>query len=216
MIRILLADDHTVVRRGLRLLLERERDFAVVAEAGDGAEAVRLGLSTPIDLAILDITMPGMTGLEACRQLKAQRPALRSLVLSMHDDERLLFEALDAGARGYVLKSVMDRELVEACRAVMRGEQFIFPEGLTALVERYLTLERQRQRRDAPSDILTARERQVVRLVAEGSSTREIAGMLLISVKTVERHRSNIYTKLGVKDRVELTHYAIRRGLMHP
>lgn len=214
MIRILLADDHAVVRRGLRLLLDRERDFAVVAEAGDGAEAVRLGLSTPIDLAILDITMPGMTGLEACRQLKAQRPAVRSLVLSMHDDERLLFEALDAGASGYVLKSVMDRELVEACRAVMRGEPFIFPEGLTALVERYLTLERQRG--DAPPDILTARERQVVRLVAEGSSTREIAGMLFISVKTVERHRSNIYTKLGVKDRVELTHYAIRRGLVHP
>lgn len=214
MIRILLADDHAVVRRGLRLLLDRERDFAVVAEAGDGAEAVRLGMSTPIDLAILDITMPGMTGLEACRQLKAQRPAVRSLVLSMHDDERLLFEALDAGASGYVLKSVMDRELVEACRAVMRGEPFIFPEGLTALVERYLTLERQRG--DAPPDILTARERQVVRLVAEGSSTREIAGMLFISVKTVERHRSNIYTKLGVKDRVELTHYAIRRGLVHP
>jgi DNA-binding NarL/FixJ family response regulator len=214
MIRILLADDHAVVRRGLRLLLDREPDFAVVAEAGDGAEAVRLGLGTPIDLAILDITMPGMTGLEACRHLKSQRPVVRSLILSMHDDERLLFEALDAGAAGYVLKSVMDRELVEACRAVMRGEPFLFPAGLKALVARYLTLER--EHRDAPPDPLTVRERQVVRLVAEGSSTREIAGMLLISVKTVERHRSNIYTKLGVKDRVELTHYAIRRGLVHP
>lgn len=214
MINILLADDHAVLRRGLRLLLDREPGFEVVAEAGSGHEAVRLGLSAAIDLAILDITMPGTTGLDACRELKRQRPELRSLILSMHDDERLLFEALDAGAAGYVLKSVVDRELVDACRAVMRGEPFLFPEGLKALVERYLTLERERQ--DDPPDLLTVRERQVVRLVAEGRSTQEIAGALLISAKTVERHRSNIYTKLDVSDRVELTHYAIRRGLVHP
>lgn len=214
MINILLADDHAVLRRGLRLLLDREPGFEVVAEAGSGHEAVRLGLTAEIDLAILDITMPGTTGLDACRELKRQRPELRSLILSMHDDERLLFEALDAGAAGYVLKSVVDRELVDACRAVMRGEPFLFPEGLKALVERYLTLERERQ--DDPPDLLTVRERQVVRLVAEGRSTQEIAGALLISAKTVERHRSNIYTKLDVSDRVELTHYAIRRGLVHP
>lgn len=216
MIRILLADDHAVLRRGLRLLLDREPDFEVVAEVGNGADAVRLGLGdgAGIDLAILDITMTGMTGLDACRELKTHRPNLRCVILSMHDDERLLFEALDAGAAGYVLKSVADRELIEACRAVMRGEPFLFPEGLRALVERYLTL--QRERNDDPPDLLTVRERQVVRLVAEGRSTRDIAGTLLISVKTVERHRSNIYAKLDVKDRVELTRYAIRRGLVPP
>ena len=216
MIRILLADDHAVLRRGLRLLLDREPDFEVVAEVGNGADAVRLGLGdgAGIDLAILDITMTGMTGLDACRELKTHRPNLRCVILSMHYDERLLFEALDAGAAGYVLKSVADRELIEACRAVMRGEPFLFPEGLRALVERYLTL--QRERNDDPPDLLTVRERQVVRLVAEGRSTRDIAGTLLISVKTVERHRSNIYAKLDVKDRVELTRYAIRRGLVPP
>ena len=214
MIRILLADDHAVLRRGLRLLLDREPDFEVVAEVGNGSDAVRLALGTEIDLAILDITMTGMTGLDACRELTAHRPKLRCVILSMHDDERLLFEALDAGAAGYVLKSVADRELIDACRAVMRGEPFLFPEGLRALVERYLMLERARH--DDPPDLLTVRERQVVRLVAEGRSTREIAAALLISVKTVERHRSNIYAKLDVKDRVELTRYAIRRGLVHP
>ena len=131
----------------------------------------------------------------------------------MHDDERLLFEALDSGAAGYVLKTAVADELVDACRAIMRGEPFLFPEGLQALVDRYLELEREHHAH--PPDRLTVRERQVVRLVAEGRSTREIAGSLLISVKTVERHRSNIYAKLGVKDRVELTHYAIRRGLVH-
>ncbi|CAN5206029.1 response regulator transcription factor [soil metagenome] len=213
MIHILLADDHSVLRRGLRLLLDREPDFEVVAEAENGRDAVRLALGGGIDLAILDITMAGMTGLDACRELKAQRPDLRCLILSMHDDERLLFEALDSGAAGYVLKSVVAHELVDACRAIMRGEPFLFPEGLRALVDRYLALERERH--DHPPDLLTVRERQVVRLVAEGRSTREIAGSLLISVTTVERHRSNIYAKLGVKDRVELTHYAIRRGLVH-
>lgn len=213
MIHILLADDHSVLRRGLRLLLDHEPDFEVVAEAENGRDAVRLALAGGIDLAILDITMTGMTGLDACRELKAQRPDLRCLILSMHDDERLLFEALDSGAAGYVLKTAVADELVDACRAIMRGEPFLFPEGLQALVDRYLELEREHHAH--PPDRLTVRERQVVRLVAEGRSTREIAGSLLISVKTVERHRSNIYAKLGVKDRVELTHYAIRRGLVH-
>lgn len=214
MIRILLADDHAVVRRGLRLILDREPDLEVVAEVGDGAEALRAGVRTGVDLAILDLTMPGLTGLQACRELKAQRPCLRVLILSMHDDEEFLLEALNAGASGYVLKSVMDRELVEACRSVMRGETFLCPRGIQALVERYRVLER--DRRERATDLLTDRERQVVKLVGEGRTTREIADALLISVKTVERHRSNIFSKLGVKDRVELTHFAIRAGLVQP
>lgn len=214
MIRILLADDHAVVRRGLRLVLDREPDLRVVNEVGDGAEALRAGVQAEVDLAILDLTMPGLTGLQACRELKRQRPDLRILILSMHDDEEFLFEALDAGASGYVLKSVMDRELVEACRTVMRGEAFVSPRGVEALIERYCALTR--ERRERPPDLLTDRERQVVKLVGEGRSTREIAEALLISIKTVERHRTNIFTKLDIKDRVELTHYAIRAGLVQP
>ncbi len=212
--RILLADDHALVRRGLRLVLDAEADLQVVAEAGDGAEAVRLALDPEIDLAIVDISMPRMTGLQAVAELKRRRPALRTLILSMHENERYLYEALKAGASGYVLKSVADRDLVEACRAAMRGEAFLYPGAMTPLISDYL-----RQARDQQSvreDPLTAREREVVKLIAESYSTREIAETLVISEKTVDRHRTNILEKLGMHDRVELTRYAIRRGLVQP
>lgn len=212
--RILLADDHAVVRKGLRLVLDREPDLKVVAEAGDGAEAVKIALSDDIDLAVLDVAMPRMTGLQAAHELSRRRPELRILILSMHDSERYFYEALKSGASGYVLKSSADRDLVEACRATMRGQPFIYPGAVTALIRDYL--ERAKAGEAAQVDILTPRESEIVKLVAEGNSSKEIAETLVISVKTVERHRSNVLEKLGMRDRVELTRYAIRQGLIEP
>jgi DNA-binding NarL/FixJ family response regulator len=210
--RILLADDHAVVRKGLRLVLDREPDLKVVAEAGDGAGAVKKALEEDVHLAVLDIAMPRMTGLQAARELSRRRPDLRILILSMYDNEQYLYEALKAGASGYVLKSSADRDLVAACRATMRGEPFVYPAALTALIRDYL--ERARAGKTAQFDILTPRESEIVKLVAEGYSSKEIAELLVISLKTVERHRSNVLEKLEMRDRVELTRYAIRRGLI--
>ena len=212
--RVLLADDHALVRRGLRLVLDAEPDLEVVAETGDGAEAVQRALEPEVDLAILDISMPRMTGLQAARELHRRRPDLRILMLSMHQNERYLYEALKAGAAGYVLKSVADRDLVNAVRAAMRGEPFLYPGAMTPLIEEYL----HRARTDQPlrEEPLTAREQEVVKLIAEGYSTRQIADELVISEKTVDRHRANILEKLGMHDRVELTRYAIRHGLVKP
>jgi DNA-binding NarL/FixJ family response regulator len=212
--KLLLADDHAVVRRGLKLVLDSEPDLEVVAEAGDGVEAVDIALSRDVDLAILDVTMPRRTGLQAARELSARRPELRILILSMHDNERYFFEALRSGASGYVLKSVADRDLVEACRATLRGEPFLYPAAVTALVRDHL--ERARDGEDLRDDPLSPRESEVLKLIAEGRRTREIAEVLVISEKTVERHRANILEKLGMRDRVELTRYAIRRGLIEP
>jgi DNA-binding NarL/FixJ family response regulator len=212
--RILLADDHAVVRSGLRLVLAAEPDLEVVAEVGDGAAAVERGLVDDIDLAILDVTMPRMTGLQATRELTRRRPALRVLILSMHENEQYLYEALKAGASGYVLKSVADRDLVEACRAAMRGQAFLYPGAVTALIRDFL--ERERRGEPVREDPLTPREQEVVKLIAESYSSRQIADTLVISEKTVERHRANILEKLGMRDRVELTRYAIRQGLIEP
>ena len=212
--RILLADDHAVVRRGLRMVLDSEPDLEVVAEADDGAEAVELALANDLDLAILDVTMPRLTGIQAAGRIAQARPELRVLMLSMHDNERYFFEALRAGASGYVLKSVADRDLVEACRATMRGEPFIYAGAVKALVRDYL--KRAADGEELPDDPLTARESEIVKLIAEGHTSREIAELLVISDKTVERHRANILDKLGMRDRVDLTRYAIRRGLTQP
>jgi DNA-binding NarL/FixJ family response regulator len=212
--RILLADDHAVVRGGLRMVLDAQPDLQVVAEAGDGAEAVSAALEQEVDLAVLDIAMPRMTGLHAARELRRHRPAMKILILSMHENEQYLYEALKAGASGYVVKTVADRDLVEACRATMRGEPFLYPGATTALIRDYL--HRVRNDRDVREDPLTPRELQVVKLIAEGDSSREIARTLVISEKTVERHRANILAKLGMRDRVDLTRYAIRRGLVEP
>jgi DNA-binding NarL/FixJ family response regulator len=195
--QVLLADDHEVVRSGLKMVLDAQPDIQVVAEAGDGAEAVQKALSPEVNLAILDVAMPRMTGLQAAAELQKRRPDLRVLILSMYDDERYFFEALKAGASGYVLKSAANRDLVEAIRAAMRGEPFLYPAAV-------------------PEDPLTPREQEVVKLIAEGHTSEEIANMLVISKKTVERHRANILEKLGMRNRVELTRYAIRRGLVEP
>ena len=211
-VRILLADDHAVVRHGLRLTLEAEPGFAVVAEASDGAEAVDAALHEDLDLAILDISMPRLTGIQVTRQLAEHRPDLRVLILSMHDNEQFFFEALRAGASGYVLKSAAHEDLVAACRATMRGEPFLYPRGVAALVREHL----EQGREALVPDPLSGRESEVVKLIAEGLTSREIGDVLSISDKTVERHRSNVLEKLGLKDRVALTRYAIRRGLVEP
>ena len=213
-IRILLADDHALVRRGVRLILDNEPGLRVVAEAGDGAEAVAMARQVDVDLAILDVAMPRMTGLQAARELSRSRVSPRILMLSMYDNEQYFFESLRAGASGYVLKSVADQDLVEACRAAMRGESFLYPGAMSVLVRNYL--ERLRRGERVPAHVLTPREDEVLKLIAEGSSSKEIAESLTISLKTVERHRSNILAKLGMRDRTELTRYAIRAGLIEP
>jgi DNA-binding NarL/FixJ family response regulator len=212
--RILLADDHALVRSGLRLILDAEPDLQVVAEAADGYEALAALERTPTDLAILDIAMPRMTGLQAARDINRAHPHVRILILSMHDNEQYFFEALKAGASGYVLKSVADRDLLEACRSTMRGEPFLYPGAVTSLIRDYL--QRARQGEGLPGAILTPREEEVLKLIAESYSTREIAKTLAISVKTVDRHRTNILQKLGMRDRLALTRYAIRAGLIEP
>jgi DNA-binding NarL/FixJ family response regulator len=209
--RILLADDHALVRRGLRLVLEAEPDLEVVGEAGNGAEAVQIGMDEEVDLAILDLAMPRLTGIQAASQLARRRPDLRILILSVHDNEQYFFEALKAGASGYVLKSAADRDLVDACRAAMRGEPFLYPKAVSAVIRDYLG---RASEAGQSSELLTPRELEILKLIAEAHSTKGIAELLVISPKTVERHRANILEKLGMRDRVELTRYAIRRGLV--
>jgi DNA-binding NarL/FixJ family response regulator len=212
--RILLADDHAVVRRGLRMVLDAQPDLEVVAEAATGAEAVDVAERDPVDLAVLDVAMPRMTGLQAAAELTQRQPSLRVLMLSMYDSEQYLYEALRAGASGYVLKSAADRDLVEACRAAMRGEPYLYPAAVTALIRDYL--DRARTEGEPPADPLTPRELEVVKLIAEAWTSDRIALELGISRRTVDRHRENILAKLGMRDRVELTRYAIRRGLVEP
>jgi DNA-binding NarL/FixJ family response regulator len=211
--RILVADDHALVREGVKRVLDHEVDLAVVAEAADGAEAVEQALDDSIDLAILDISMPRKTGLQAARELSRRRPALRTLILSMYENEQFLFEALKAGASGYVLKSGADDDIVEACRAAMRGQSFLYPSAVHALIRDFIE---RADERGADFDLLTPRELEVLKLIAEGHTSKEIAAMLVISIKTVDRHRTNMLEKLGMRDRVELTRYAIRRGLVEP
>jgi DNA-binding NarL/FixJ family response regulator len=209
-VKVLIADDHGIVRSGLRMLLERQDDIEVVGEAADGAEARDMAIRERPDLAILDVKMPKLTGLQATREIREQAPDVSVLILSMYDDERYLFEALKAGASGYVLKAQADVELLEAVRAVQRGEPFLTPEAQRALIKDVLG------ESAARTDELTPREQEVVKLVAEAHTNKEIAEILHLSEKTVENHRSNAMRKLGMRDRVELVRYAIRRGLIEP
>jgi DNA-binding NarL/FixJ family response regulator len=212
-IRILIADDHALVRSGLKKVLDAKHDLEVVAEAEDGAEAVEKALKEDVHLAILDVSMPRMTGIQAAAELQKRKPELKTLMLSMHDSEQFLFEALKAGASGYVLKSGADTDIVDAVRAAMRGDSYLYPSAVTTLVHDYVD---RGGRGEETFDVLTPRELEVLKLIAEAYTSKQIADALFISIKTVDRHRQNILDKLGMRDRVELTRYAIRRGLIQP
>ena len=211
--KILIADDHSIVRSGLKKVLDAKADLEVVAEAEDGHEAVEKALKEDVHLAILDVSMPRMTGIQAAAELHKRKPELRIVMLSMHDSEQFLFEALKAGASGYVLKSGADTDIVAAVRAAMRGDSFLYPSAVTTLVRDYVE---RRGEDEEHFDVLTPRELEVLKLIAEAYTSKQIASTLFISIKTVERHRQNILDKLGMRDRVELTRYAIRRGLIQP
>jgi DNA-binding NarL/FixJ family response regulator len=207
--RVLIADDHGIVRSGLRLLLDRQSDIEVVAEAEDGIEALEKVIAEKPEVAILDVSMPRMTGLQATHEIKKQSPDTQVLILSMHDDERYLFEALRAGAAGYVLKRSADQDLLDAVRAAARGEPFLTPAAQQTLIRDFLERGEQQSK-------LTPREQEVVKLIAEAHTNKEIAELLHLSEKTVESHRANVLQKLGMRDRVELVRYAIRSGLVEP
>lgn len=208
--RVLIADDHGIVRSGLRILLESHDGIEVIAEAENGNDARDIAIGERPDLAILDVKMPGLSGLEATREIREQAPDVAVLILSMHDEDRYLFEALKAGASGYVLKRAADSDLLEAIAAVKRGEPFLTPEAQQALIKDVLGDGENGEKQ------LTPREEEVVKLVAEAHTNREIATLLGLSEKTVENHRANAMHKLGMRDRVELVRYAIRRGLIEP
>lgn len=209
-LRVLIADDHGVVRSGIRLLLEREPGVSVVAEAADGAEAVDVAVRVRPDVCVLDVAMPKLTGIQATRTIRQHLPETAVLILSMHEDERYLFEALKAGAAGYVLKREADRVLVDAVRAVAAGDSFLTNAAEQSLIRDW----REHPDREAPDEPLTAREQEVLKLIAEAHTNREIAEVLHLSEKTIESHRGNLLRKLGMRDRVELVRYAIRRGLI--
>jgi len=209
--RILIADDHAIVRSGLKKVLDAKPDMEVVAEAEDGHQAVEKALKEDVHLVILDVSMPRKTGIQAAAELHKRKPDLRVLMLSMHDSEQFLFEALKAGASGYVLKSGADTDIVDAVRAAMRGDSYLYPSAVTTLVRDYVE---RGGHGEAQFDVLTPRELEVLKLIAEAHTSKQIADALFISIKTVERHRQNILDKLGMSDRVELTRYAIRRGLI--
>ena len=212
MLHILIADDHGIVRSGIRMLIDRQQGMQVVAEAEDGLQAVELAQATRPDVAILDVSMPRMTGLQAAREIRAHVADTSVLLLSMHDDERYFFDAVDVGAAGYVLKRSADTDLIDAIQAVARGEKFVSPVTERAVIKEWLAGEREQRL----GDPLTPRELDVVKLIAEAHTNKQIAQALHVSEKTVESHRANVLSKLGMRDRVELVRYAIRRGLVEP
>jgi DNA-binding NarL/FixJ family response regulator len=210
LIRVLIADDHGIVRSGLRMLIDRQSDMSVVAEAKDGLDALEHAQAAHPDVAVLDVSMPRMTGLQAAREIRSHTPGTRVLLLSMHDDERYFFESLEAGAAGYVLKRAADTDLIDAVRTVAAGHAFLSGEAQASLMRDW------QEGRSEPESPLTPREREVVKLIAEAFTNKQIAETLRLSEKTVESHRSNLLTKLGMRDRVELVRYAIRSGLVEP
>ncbi len=211
MIRVLIADDHGIVRSGLTMLIDRQSDMEVAAEAEDGIEAVERALADRPDVAVLDVSMPRLTGLHAARQIRAQTDEIQVLMLSMHDEDAYFFDALEAGASGYVSKRGADGDLIKAIRTVADGRTFLNSRTQRTLMQQWLE-----EGRTAPAEDLTPRELEIVKLIAESFTNRGIAEALHLSEKTVESHRANVLSKLGMRDRVELVRYAIRRGLVEP
>lgn len=213
-IRILLADDHHIMRDGLRMLLERQSGFTVVAEASDGREAVRMAQELRPDVAIMDIAMPGLNGIEATRCIRETCDATAVIILSMHDDESYVVRALRAGARGYLLKDSLKTDLLAAIRAVVQGQSHFSPKVSQLLQEDYFRELADKQKEDS-FELLTPREREILQLAAEGKSNKEIANLLNLSLYTVDTHRSNILHKLNLHSVPELILYAVRKGIIH-
>lgn len=212
-IRILLADDHNVMRAGLRLLLERQSGFKVTGEASDGRQAVEQAEATKPDVVVLDIAMPNLGGIEAAQRISAMLPQARIIILSMHSDESYVLRALKAGAKGYLLKDSAENDLIEAIRAVSQGKAFFSPEISNILVEDYVREMKKRGTEDS-YELLTPREREILQLLAEGKSNKDIATLLNLSLYTVETHRRNLQDKLNLHSLAELILYAVRKGII--
>ena len=210
-IKILIADDHAVVREGTRRILEQERDLEVVAEAGDGDEAVRLATTFRPDVAILDIAMPRLDGIEATRQIKSSCPSTTVLILTAYDDDQFIFSLLEAGAAGYLLKSIRGRELVDAVRAVHAGESVLHPSVARKVLNRFMPTG-DKAREQEPGDVLSEREMDILRLAARGLSNQDIADKLCLSVRTVQGHLGHIFNKLQVSSRTEAVVRALKKG----
>src|SRR5512135_3321203 len=213
-VRVLITDDHAVVRAGLRMLLSADTEMDIIGEAGDGAESLRMARDLAPDVVLMDISMPDMNGIEATRRIKALCPGVAVLALTMHEDDQYFFEMLAAGASGYVPKRAAPNDLIAAIHAVKHGGVFLFPSVARLLVKDYLQRVEDEGVAGRPFDALTDREREVLTCIAQGQSNQDIAGNLSISIKTVNRHRENIMAKLNLHSRVELVHYAIEKGLI--
>jgi DNA-binding NarL/FixJ family response regulator len=213
-IKVLLADDHTIVRKGLRSLLEDEDGIEVIGEAEDGREAIKLAEKLHPDIVLMDIAMQGLNGLEATRQLKRLHPEIKILILSMYANEEYVFQTLQAGAEGYLVKKAAPSELVLAIKSVHQGNSFLSPSISRTVIDEYIRRANEIDEGDDAFKNLTARETEVLQLIAEGRKTREIAELLYISIKTVETHRSHIMDKLGIHSTAELTQYAISKGII--
>jgi two-component system response regulator NreC len=212
-IQILLADDHNVMRAGLKVLLERQPGFKVISEAADGHQAVEYALATKPDVVVLDIAMPKMSGIEAAQRISAQLPQTAIIILSMHSDEGYVLRSLKSGARGYLLKDSAENDLIEAIKAVTLGKAFFSPEISKVLAEDYVREVRVRGAEDS-YDLLTPREREILQLLVEGRSNKDVAGLLNLSLYTVETHRRNLQSKLNLHSFPELILYAVRKGLV--
>ena len=208
-IKVLVVDDHAILRDGIRALLSLHDDIEIVGEASEGKEAIEKARELAPDVIVMDIAMPGMDGLEATRRIRKKSPEVKVLVLTQHDNREYILSAIKAGAAGYVPKRALGSDLVSAIRTVYKGDSFLYPSAAAALIDSYL-----HQAEEEPYDRLTAREREILKLIAEGHTSREIAGILFISLKTVLGHRTKIMEKLDLHNRTELIKYAMRKGLI--